>query len=170
MLIDKVERQRAGRVLAFIDAHYVLATAAARGQDAAREFTAQLRAFAETGSGTTARVTAAVGLPLADALVAYRRGDYACCVEHLYPLRRRLAVLGGSHAQRDLFTQILIDAMLRCGRFAHARALLAERVMLRPDNLWAWRASAAAFADLGDAANLAAAQERIRQLAVAVNA
>ena len=167
MLIDKVERQRAGRVFAFIDAHYVLATAAARGADAARGLAAQMRVFAETAAGTTARVTAEVGLPLADALIAYRAGDYECCAERLYPLRRRLIALGGSHAQRDLFAQMLIDAMLRCGQLKRARALLAERAALRPNNLWGWRASAKALAGLGDAAGAAAAHEQVRRLAAA---
>lgn len=164
-LIDKVERQRAGRVFAFIDAHYLLATAAARGSAAAREFRLQLELHAATGNGTAARVTASVGLALADALIAHRSGDYGACVEALYPVRRRLVALGGSHAQRDLFVQILIDASLRSGQFGRARALLAERIALRPSSLFGWRRYAQALDALGDAAAAAAAREHAMRLA-----
>ncbi len=167
MLIDKVGRQRSGRIFAFIDAHYVIATAAAQGEGAARALAAQMSDYASGGHSTTARVTAAIGLPLADALIAYRAGDYGACVERLYPVRRRLVALGGSHAQRDLFMQLLIDALLRSGQYSRARALLAERLALRPDNLWGWRASAQAHAGLGDAAAAQAARERAARLVAA---
>ena len=163
-LIDKVERQRSGRVLAFIDAHYVLATAAAQGETVARALAAQLQTHAASATGTTARVTGEIGLPLADALIAYRSGDFARCVERLYPVRGRLVALGGSHAQRDLFAQLLIDAMLNCGQFARARAVLAERMAQRPDNLWGWRAMEKAYAGLGDARAAAAVHARAAQL------
>jgi hypothetical protein len=73
---------------------------------------------------------------LAEAILAYRRGDFGRCVDHLAPIRRQLVRIGGSHAQRDLFAQMLIDAALRCGRAPLARSLLDERLALRPANHW----------------------------------
>lgn len=135
-LAGKVAKQRGGRILAFVDAHYVLATAAAEGDCAAAHLVEDLQRCAAEGRGTTGRVTRDVGLPLAEAIVAYRRGDFARCVDSLWPIRRQLARIGGSHAQRDLFVQMLIDAALRAGRTPIARALLAERLALRPMNRW----------------------------------
>jgi hypothetical protein len=140
MLADKVERQCTGRVLAFIDAHYLLALAAIRGTDASGAMLEALRAHAASGAGTSARVSAAVGIALGEAIVAFRSQRYDACVDALAPVRRELHRLGGSHAQRDLFSQMLIEAALRAQRSAYARALLAERLALRPDNLWALRA------------------------------
>jgi hypothetical protein len=40
--------------------------------------------------------------------------------------------IGGSHAQRDLFDQILIDALLRTGRLAQAQRMLALRHAFNP--------------------------------------
>jgi hypothetical protein len=40
--------------------------------------------------------------------------------------------IGGSHAQRDLVTQTLIAAAERAGETNLARALLAERLAIRP--------------------------------------
>ncbi|RVA84872.1 tetratricopeptide repeat protein, partial [Mesorhizobium sp. M7A.F.Ca.CA.004.01.1.1] len=41
---------------------------------------------------------------------------------------------GGSHAQRDVIDLTLIEAALRAGDGALARALTAERSMARPDS------------------------------------
>jgi hypothetical protein len=40
--------------------------------------------------------------------------------------------IGASHAQRDLFDQLLIDAAVRGRRHAEARELLSERLARRP--------------------------------------
>lgn len=136
-LADKVKRQRAGQVLAFVDAHYVLATAAAEGLAAARGMIDELRTYAALADGTTARVTRDVGIALAESVVAYRQGDYAGCVEWLLPVRHAIIRLGGSHAQRDMFAQLLIDAAMRAGKVGLVKRLLAERIALRPQNAWA---------------------------------
>lgn len=132
----KIARQRGGRILAFVDAHYVLGTAAAEGECAAAYLVEDLQRCAAAARGTTGRVTRDVGVPLAEAIVAYRRGDFGRCVDHLAPIRRQLVHVGGSHAQRDLFAQMLIDAALRAGRAALAQSLLLERLALRPANHW----------------------------------
>ena len=41
--------------------------------------------------------------------------------------------IGGSHAQRDLFTLILLDAAMKTGNPALAKTLRAERAALRPN-------------------------------------
>jgi hypothetical protein len=56
----------------------------------------------------------------------------ADAVRLLEPLGARLRRIGGSHAQRDLFTQVLVDAATRAGRRDAARAVLEERVAARP--------------------------------------
>jgi hypothetical protein len=55
------------------------------------------------------------------------------------PVKRRIRRIGASHAQRDVFDQLLIDAAVRGGRFADARELLAERLAWRPNNRWGLR-------------------------------
>jgi predicted Zn-dependent protease len=83
-------------------------------------------------------------------------------VEHLLPIRYSLPDIGGSHAQRDLFHQILIAAALRAPCPALARALLGERTRLKPNNAWTWQRYAEALEAVGDqkAAAEAAAQAR----------
>ena len=125
--------------LVFVDMHYLMALAAAGDRSAVREFLASCDQFAATGKGTEAEVMADVGLPLAQAVVAHRAGDYGAVVEGLLPVRRRVKRIGASHAQRDLFDQLLIDATVRGRRYAEARVLLAERLAARPNNRWALR-------------------------------
>lgn len=73
-----------------------------------------------------------VVLPAADGLVAHARGDARRAVDKLAGVRDGLIRLGGSHAQRDLFDQILIDAALRVGDAAVAGPMLLARKRARP--------------------------------------
>ena len=51
-----------------------------------------------------------VGLPLARALAAFGRQDYAATVELLTPIRANAHRFGGSHAQRDVLHLTLLEA------------------------------------------------------------
>ncbi|HUK04386.1 MAG TPA: tetratricopeptide repeat protein [Burkholderiales bacterium] len=113
-----VVRERAGgSVLAFVDAHYALAL----GEVPALE-----------PRGTTGRLHRALGRALCEAMAARRAGDHARVVARLAPVRAELRRVGGSHAQRDLFTLLLLDSALRAGERSLARALIAERAVRRP--------------------------------------
>ena len=52
------------------------------------------------------------------------------------PVRYEVWQVGGSHAQRDLFELILIDAAMKGTNAALARGLLAERHAAKPDDHW----------------------------------
>jgi tetratricopeptide (TPR) repeat protein len=75
-----------------------------------------------------------VGIPAAEALVAHARGDYDCAAARLSSVRAGLWRVGGSHAQRDLFEQILLDARLRSGQWELARKTLEQRRQWEPDS------------------------------------
>ena len=81
-----------------------------------------------------ASFTAEVGRPLTLAIKAFGAGDYAEAVRLIRPIRAIAHRFGGSHAQRDVIDLTLIEAALRTGDRAMARALTAERVMARPDS------------------------------------
>jgi tetratricopeptide (TPR) repeat protein len=156
-----------GHGLVFPDMHFMMALAAA-GDSVHAE--GMLRSLEEAGGAagvTQARVIEGVGLELARAIAAWYRGDYDGVVERLLPIRYSLPDIGGSHAQRDLFHQILIAAALRAPRPAVARALLAERTQLKPDNAWTWQRYAEALDAAGDQAASRAASERARSLLAA---
>jgi len=105
--------------------------------------------FASTDGGTEASVMSDVGLPLARAVRAHRAGSYDEVVQLLMPVRHRFRQIGGSHAQRDLFDQLLIDAARRAKRFEVAAELLAERTERRERNIWAWKEYAGVLGAMG---------------------
>ena len=149
--------------LVFADLHYLMAIAAAGDADGIERFMDSCARFAATDSGTEASVMADVGLPLARAVLAHRRGAYGDVVDLLMPLRGQIKRIGGSHAQRDLFDQLLIDAARRGNRLHDASSLLGERTARRPLNIWAWREYAIVLGSIGAPA-AAAASRRVDQL------
>ena len=79
-------------------------------------------------------ITATVGLPLVEGLVAYRRGDYETAVEKLLPVRNMLHYIGGSNAQRDVFALTLEAAATQSRQVVLARSLLRERLTNRANS------------------------------------
>ncbi|WP_256346177.1 hypothetical protein [Pseudomonas tolaasii] len=68
-----------------------------------------------------------VTLPLAKGLLAHARGDWQQALEQLTIALPRLNEIGGSHAQRDLFAQVELDARLRAGDWFGAQQTLELR-------------------------------------------
>jgi tetratricopeptide (TPR) repeat protein len=119
---------------AFNDMHAMMAFAGARRFELARRLIAVLQATAamQTENGAVAR---GIGLPASAALLAYAQSDYAAAVELLRPVRVIAARAGGSHAQRDVLAQTLVAAAEKGGQSRLARALLNERLALRPRSI-----------------------------------
>jgi hypothetical protein len=67
------------------------------------------------------------GLALAKGLQAFAAGHYAAALANLRVGRGELMRIGGSHAQRDVFERIAVDAAIRSGALAEAQELLVER-------------------------------------------
>jgi hypothetical protein len=70
-------------------------------------------------------------LPSCEAALAHRRGEWDRVVELLAPRREQIRLLGGSNAQRDLFTQMLLDAAMRAGRRDLAGEIVAHEAACR---------------------------------------
>ena len=165
-LAQRCEARTGDHQMVFPDVHYVLALAAG-GRDAAVErMLDSMRAFAE-GTATQQVVTRTAGVALGRAIAHWYRGEYTEVVDVLAPVRYRLPLIGGSHAQRDLFHQILIAAALGAGRHETARTLLSERATRMPRNPWTWRRYAQALAALDDDEGAAQARETAARLLAA---
>ncbi|MDX3642681.1 tetratricopeptide repeat protein [Streptomyces sp. MB09-02B] len=155
---------------AFNDVHAVMAFAGAGRLDTADAFVADrrrwLRAAQEGGRPHTNRVmTAEIGLPVCEALVAFARADHATVVDLLWPIRRRLHTFGGSHAQRDAVQRTLLEAALRARRDDLARRLLGERAGLSPHSPYNWLGQARLADALGEAGRAAVARATATELA-----
>jgi len=123
--------------LIFLDAHIAAGMAGADTQVAAAMVT-RLRDASEAADleDDNAQVAAGVGADAAEALVAYKAGDMERVCDVLEPIRYDLYAMGGSHAQRDLWSMVLLDAAIQAGRSNTAHALAAERLCRLPANAW----------------------------------
>jgi hypothetical protein len=68
-----------------------------------------------------------VALPACEGLNAYAHGQFDAAWRHLSVAMPRMIEAGGSHAQRDLFEQILLDAAIKSRRLAVAQRMLELR-------------------------------------------
>ncbi len=137
---EELSEQSARRIhdhlFVLADLHYMLALAAVPNPSSSESFLNSCAQFADSGTATQAQVMKDVGLPLAKTILAHRRGDYATATDLLFPVRHRICRVGGSHAQRDVFEQLLIDSCLHCHRTDTAQILLSERKNRRPHDVW----------------------------------
>lgn len=89
-----------------------------------------------------------VALPAARGVLAHARGNAAEAVRWLSVANPRLSEIGGSHAQRDLFGQLLLDAHLKAGNWQIAAQMLEMRRTWDPDGVPVNRALAEARSHL----------------------
>ncbi len=127
-LREFARRSFAAPSLAFADAHTVMAFAAYGDRAGAEARIDELRRQERDGRQPAGRVAADV----AEAMAAFARGDDDAVVRLLEPLLKELVRVGGSHAQRDVFEDTLLEAYLRSGRHEAAGRLLDERLGRRP--------------------------------------
>jgi hypothetical protein len=109
----------------FSSAHDAMTLAAVGRYDLVDSLVEDMHRFGE-GHGVVGAVTRTIGAPVAEAMAAHRRGDYDRVIDLMWPVRRDLHQVGGSHAQRDVFFQVLVDAAMRAGRKTETRLLLED--------------------------------------------
>jgi hypothetical protein len=140
--------------LPFLDMQYLYGLACA-GRPEADTLMRNMQTHAAGMKDKQHAVWQSVCLPASRGLLAHARGDYARTVDQLGQALPRLVEIGGSHAQRDLFAQIHLDAMIRSGQFAGAQHLLQQQLRGQPESLRLKRQAAALYESLGLPAQLA---------------
>jgi tetratricopeptide (TPR) repeat protein len=131
----------------FADLHYMLALAGADRTDAKAEMAARFARDAVEIGDMSVRYKDP-GLAAMDGLNAFSEGRYNDAFSNLAAARPTIQTIGGSHAQRDVFERMTIDAGIRAGRVDQAEAILAERLSQRAGN--EDRFTATRFANLAD--------------------
>lgn len=144
---------------AFNDVHAVMSFVGADRFDLAQRTIAALERKA-IGSDTNAMMSRDVGLPLAQALLAFGMGRYADVVNLIAPMRTIAHRFGGSHAQRDLVHLTMVEAAMRSGNARLSRALAAERTQLKPASPFNWQLTGRALELAGDAMGAVKAREK----------
>ncbi|MFK7837740.1 MAG: tetratricopeptide repeat protein [Sulfitobacter sp.] len=117
----------------FADLHYQLALAGAAKGAAAEAMTTRFARDARQTGDMASRV-ADPGIAALSGLNAFAEGRYGDAFTQLAAARPKMQTIGGSHAQRDVFERMTIDAGLRAGHFDAAEQVLLERLALRAGN------------------------------------
>ncbi|WP_291727286.1 tetratricopeptide repeat protein [Leisingera sp. F5] len=112
--------------LIFADLHYLLALTGHRKEDA-HKLVQRIHTDAKQGGSEACERMADPGCAAADGLEAFGDGNYKSAFNHLSAARGSMQLAGGSHAQRDVFERITIDAGLRAGQLDAVEAILDDR-------------------------------------------
>jgi tetratricopeptide (TPR) repeat protein len=160
VLAEHSEKRIHDHMLPFRDAHFCLALAANGNFDAARRHIESMAAFSAQGEGWRAQTTRSILIPLCEGMIAYEAGDYDKAAGLLWPMRNEISIIGGSHAQRDLFAQIACDAAVHSSKLSVARSLLSERVRIRGTKRKNWEDYSKVLGALGEAQNAEAARKQ----------
>ncbi|MFT4560980.1 MAG: tetratricopeptide (TPR) repeat protein [Gammaproteobacteria bacterium] len=148
-LAEYAEKQIGDHVLSFTDLHSCIALAAKGKSDVLVQYLASLQSFAETPNNYSASITKPIIIPMCEGLIAFEQSNFELAVERLWPLREQWTAIGGSHAQRDVFTQVLIGAAIGAKKYNYAQSLLSQRLTLRPQSFGGWTKYAEVLSALG---------------------
>ena len=122
---DHLAQRLADHVLPFLDLQYLYGLARAGRSEAAHTLLSNIQAHAATRTEAQERaVWQQVCVPAAQGLLAHAQGNWAMAARQLGLALPRLIEIGGSHAQRELFHQVWLDALQRDGQWAAAQNLL----------------------------------------------
>jgi tetratricopeptide (TPR) repeat protein len=133
-LADHLEARARDTVQPFLTMQYLYGLARARRPQAATLLDA-VREQAQSAPPDRRVVWHEVALPACEGLYSYAMGEHDAAWRKLEAVIPRVAEIGGSHAQRDLFEQILLDAALKSGRLVSAQQMLELRRHADPDGV-----------------------------------
>jgi hypothetical protein len=135
-------------VLPFLTLQYLYGLARARRAEADSLLEA-VRALARSAPAHAREVWREVALPACEGVYAYVRGEYESAWRHLSRAMPRMIEIGGSHAQRDLFDQILLDTAIKARHTVAAQQMLELRRAADPQGVPLNTALGEVYAELG---------------------
>ncbi|MEP3918181.1 tetratricopeptide repeat protein [Ascidiaceihabitans sp.] len=152
-LADFAQNRTDDGCVVFADLHYMLALSGADRTDAKADMAQRfLRDAKDTGE--MAKRVADPGLAALAGLNAFSEGRYGDAFVNLATARPAMQTIGGSHAQRDVFERMTIDAGIRAGRIDETEVILGERMAQRAGHRD--RFTSSRFASLADARRIPA--------------
>lgn len=116
--------------LVFADLHYMLALIGGDKAEAQTRLTAHISQQATAQDGLAA-ISDHPGRAIAVGLTAFGEGRYEQAFALMDSARDALPTIGGSHAQRDVFDRMTIEAGLRAGQLDRTEAILLDRTAKR---------------------------------------
>jgi len=126
--VSEVAEQRIdNHATPFTDSHAAMILAGVGEFDKAEALLGSMKSFAMQCEGSLGARYRNAGIPAARAAIAHRRGDHREVANALLPARRSLWQMGGSHAQRDVYSQLLVDSLMKLGEHKWLATVLAEQ-------------------------------------------
>ncbi|MBC7469565.1 MAG: tetratricopeptide repeat protein [Ramlibacter sp.] len=147
-LADHLLQHLDDQVLPFLDMQYLYGLARAR-RPQADQLLRNIEHHAAQVPPALQHTWQRVCVPASRGLLAHARGDWQRAVDELGQALPRLTEIGGSHAQRDLFSQVHLDALVRNDNLVAAQNLLQQHVHSQPESQRLRRQSAAVYRGLG---------------------
>ena len=133
----------------FVTLHYLYGLARAEAPEADTLLALIERQEAQPEVPADRALWRAVGIPAAQGLVAHARGEHDAAVELLSRVGTRWWMTGGSHAQRELFERLHLEAKVRAECWTDAHAPLVALCRREPDDVALGARLARARARLG---------------------
>jgi hypothetical protein len=152
-LADFAQNRTDDGCVVFADLHYMLALSGA-DRGAAKDAMTQRFLREARDEGEMAMRVADPGLAAIAGLNAFSEGRYGDAFANLAAARPTMQTIGGSHAQRDVFDRMTIDAGIRAGQIDQTEAILSDRLAQRAGHQD--RFAATRFATLADARRIPA--------------
>ncbi|MEM9684078.1 MAG: hypothetical protein AAF942_12490 [Pseudomonadota bacterium] len=118
---DQAEMATGSVFIPFVSAHLAYALARAGRTDAVTRLITAVRERTAADDEEARHVWVPVGRAVVEAAAAHGAGDFARAASLLEPVADKIAMVGGSDAQTDLFRLSLAVSMARTGRGADAR-------------------------------------------------
>ncbi|MEM9725873.1 MAG: tetratricopeptide repeat protein [Pseudomonadota bacterium] len=125
------ERRTEDGCVVFADLHYLLALGATGREAASGRLIGALQSAAQRKISCMDQVADAAGVAAAHGLHAFAMADYVQAHAALSSALPKLQRVGGSHAQRDVFERLAIEAALRSGLLTEARRAIQDRTRRR---------------------------------------
>lgn len=121
---DICKPHKRDHLLGFNDVHFMMSYLGMEDLQTSRELIESIDEVPSLNEGQT------VVKPLLEAMYKFKLGAYDKCVDLMEPIRFEILKIGGSHAQRDVFEQLLLVAALKSDKSYHnklGQRMLAER-------------------------------------------
>lgn len=151
-------------IVPFLDLHYLYALVRSGREDWAWQMYLSMQAHAETSLPYVQKTWQEVALPAARGMLAHAKANWQKTITALGSVLPRLHETGGSHAQRDLFEQVYLDALLRAQKHQLALELLSKRAATRSSIPAIQRELALTYKKLGQSHEANQAFRRAEQL------
>jgi tetratricopeptide (TPR) repeat protein len=124
-IADKAETRIGDCLSAFTLPHWMMALAAADRDSAASRMFDGMRAFG-AGDATVSGIVRDVAIPVCQAVLAHRKGEYRRALDLMRPVLGGMYQLGGSHAQQDVLFQLFADAAVKADCAGDVRLILSR--------------------------------------------